>query len=145
MGINSIALVGIAHRVGGRGLAYQGITYTSRETVIDSAPSMPPPTPKRPSRFPLYWAGWRLQAGSSWSWLEPRNRLRATESPPLHTGPCPPCGALRALRTRMIEKRCVRKESQVGFDEGEQDVALRTILNGAKSETIRYAKDRPSE
>jgi hypothetical protein len=79
MRIKPITLVGIALIVLGIvAFAYQGITYTSRETVIDIGPIHATATPRRPSRSPLYWAGWRLQAGSSWSWLEPRNRLSAT-------------------------------------------------------------------
>ena len=44
MGIKSITLVGIALiLLGIVAFAYQGITYTSREKIIDIAPSKPPP------------------------------------------------------------------------------------------------------
>ena len=61
MGINSITLVGIALIVlGVVALAYQGITYTSRETVIDIGPIHASADTQKTIPLSLYWAGWRL-------------------------------------------------------------------------------------
>ena len=57
MRMNPITLVGIVLIVLGIvAFAYQGITYTTRETVIDIGPIRPPPIPKKPSRCRRYWA-----------------------------------------------------------------------------------------
>ena len=75
MRINPITLVGIALIVLGIvAFAYQGITYTSRETVIDIGPFKATADTRRPSRSRLSWAAWRWSVGSSWSWSEPRRR-----------------------------------------------------------------------
>ena len=57
--MKTIALVGIALIVLGlAALVYQGITYTTRETVLDSGRSMPRRSETERSRF-LRWQGSR--------------------------------------------------------------------------------------
>ena len=61
MRINPITLVGIALiLLGIVALAYQGITYTSREKIIDIGPLQATADTRRPSHFHLSWVGWRL-------------------------------------------------------------------------------------
>ena len=51
-----IMLIGIVLIVlGVVALAYQGITYTSREKIIDIGPSRLPVRPRRPSRCHPFW------------------------------------------------------------------------------------------
>ncbi len=68
-GVLIIAIVLIA--IGVVSLAYQGITYTTREKIAGSrARSRPPPTRSTRSRSRRSWAGWRWPAGWSCSWWE---------------------------------------------------------------------------
>ena len=62
MRINPITLVGIALIVLGIvAFAYDGITYTSREKIIDIGPiQATADTQKTIPLSPLFWAGWRL-------------------------------------------------------------------------------------
>ena len=90
-------LVGIALIVlGVVALAYQGITYTSCETVIDIGPFHATADTQKTIPLSPELGGLALAGEIVLVVVEPRNRLRATESPPLHTGPCP-LSALFAL------------------------------------------------
>ena len=75
MRINPITLVGIALVVLGIvAFAYQGITYTSREKVIDIGPiHATADTQKTIPLSPLV-GGAALVGGSCWCWSEPRRR-----------------------------------------------------------------------
>ena len=71
-----IMLIGIVLIVlGVVALAYQGITYTSREKIIDIGPIHATlRTPRRPSRCHPFWVALRLQVELCWSSLEPKNK-----------------------------------------------------------------------
>ncbi len=67
-GVLIIAIVLIA--IGVVSLAYQGITYTTREKVLDLGPIKATADKERTSRFRRSWAGWRWRAAWSCSWSE---------------------------------------------------------------------------
>jgi len=59
-----ILLVGIVLIILGIvALTYQGITYTTREKVLQIGPSKPPKRLKEPSPCHLFWAGSHLEPG----------------------------------------------------------------------------------
>ena len=75
MRINPITVVGIVLiLLGIVAFAYQGVTYTSREKIIDIGPFQATADTQKTIPIRPLWVDWRLWAESSWSWLAPRSR-----------------------------------------------------------------------
>ena len=77
---NPITLVGIALIILGIvAFAYQGITYTSREKIIDIGPIQATADTQKSIPLSPLLGGLVFVGGSLWLWLEPRHRLSASE------------------------------------------------------------------